>query len=52
MFEKSSFIQEDQSWKYVDAIKLSIDEISIPNRNDKCICLSDKKYKKCCGINL
>ena len=24
---------------------------SEPNRNDKCTCLSGKKYKKCCGKN-
>ncbi|WP_426370394.1 YchJ family protein [Pseudocolwellia sp. HL-MZ7] len=49
MREKSSFIKEDKTWKYVDGSDLSFDELNSPKRNDVCLCSSGKKYKKCCG---
>lgn len=49
MNEKSTFIQENNLWRYVDGSQVNFDEIPTPKRNDECFCLSGKKYKKCCG---
>lgn len=49
MSEKSSFIKENDTWRYLDGTDLKFNEITPPNRNDKCICLSGLKFKKCCG---
>lgn len=49
MKEKSRFIMENNSWAYVDGTNLEHNELISPNRNDKCFCLSEKKFKKCCG---
>ena len=49
MKETSTFIQEHNLWRYVDGNNLTFEELLPPKRNDTCICLSNKKYKKCCG---
>jgi len=41
-------LQKKQAWYYLDATYPS-NIISMPKRNDLCICKSRKKYKKCCG---
>ncbi|MGB0833617.1 MAG: YchJ family protein [Psychrobium sp.] len=38
----------DKCWYYLDATYPD-SAIKIPSRNDKCICNSGKKFKKCCG---
>lgn len=50
MKEKSRFVMENNNWVYVDGDNLEHTELCIPKRNDKCFCLSDKKFKKCCGM--
>ncbi|WP_441004470.1 YchJ family protein [Pseudocolwellia agarivorans] len=49
MREKSSFVKENDHWRYVDGSDLTFDELNTPKRNDVCFCSSGKKYKKCCG---
>lgn len=48
MRESSTFIKEEHLWRYVDGSGLSFNKLKNPKRNDECICLSGKKYKKCC----
>jgi SEC-C motif-containing protein len=48
MKESSTFTKEDDFWRYVEGSDLSFTKLKIPKRNDECICLSGKKYKKCC----
>ena len=43
--EISEFNLEDGRWYYIDGITPKI------GRNDACPCGSQKKYKKCCGVN-
>lgn len=49
MKETSTFVKEDNLWRYVDGHDLSFIKLKTPKRNDECICLSGKKYKKCCA---
>lgn len=49
MQETSSFIKENGYWRYLEGDHLNFEELPVPKRNDKCLCLSGKKYKKCCG---
>jgi len=48
--EKSYFVKQNDSWLY-DRGDILESKISIA-RNDKCLCGSGKKFKKCCGIYL
>jgi len=48
MKERSTFIKEGNLWRYIDGSGLSFNKLNNPKRNDACICLSGKKYKKCC----
>jgi len=50
MKETSRFIKEIKVWRYIDGNHLYFEELNIPKRNDECICLSGKKYKKCCAV--
>ena len=49
MREKSRFVLENNHWVYVDGHNLINTELALPKRNDKCLCSSGKKFKKCCG---
>jgi len=49
MTELSSFIIEDEQWKYSIGESLSHHELPLPKRNDLCPCGSTKKFKRCCG---
>jgi SEC-C motif-containing protein len=49
MKEKSRFTIENNKWVYVDGDNLEHTELILPKRNDKCLCASGKKFKKCCG---
>lgn len=51
MKEKSRFIMENSHWFYLDGDNLEHIELITPNRNDKCFCSSNKKFKKCCGMH-
>ena len=44
--EKSTFLKVNDMWKYVDGVVFE-DKVSFL-RNDKCICGSGEKYKRCC----
>lgn len=47
--EKSRFIKENNHWFYLDG-EITVDkEQPLPKRNDLCPCLSQKKFKRCCG---
>ncbi|MCD8530505.1 MAG: YchJ family protein [Saccharospirillaceae bacterium] len=47
--EVSEFVlSDDGHWRYVDG-KAHFQPLH-PGRNDPCLCGSEKKYKKCCGI--
>jgi len=48
--EKSTFIKVKDMWKYVDGI-IYEDKVSFA-RNEKCICGSGQKYKRCCANQL
>lgn len=49
MHETSFFIKENDTWVYHDGeLHTDCGAISL-GRNDSCLCLSGKKYKKCCG---
>ena len=45
LHEKSNFIKEDGTWKYLDG-ELYNSKIE---RNESCPCGSGKKFKKCCA---
>jgi len=49
MKETSRFVTEQGFWKYLDGNHLEHTELTLPKRNDPCICASDRKFKKCCG---
>lgn len=54
LHEASQFIKDEGEWYYVDGEILtntvfSMNEIG---RNEPCPCGSDKKFKKCCRLNL
>lgn len=49
LHEKSSFIKEDDKWRYIDGEIYPVADIKI-GRNDECPCSSGKKYKKCHGL--
>jgi len=44
--EKSTFLKVNDMWKYVDG-EIFEDKVSFL-RNEKCICGSGEKYKRCC----
>lgn len=48
LHERSRFVQEDGQWFYTTGDMLPNTKI---HRNDICICGSNKKFKKCCGLN-
>ena len=51
--ETSQFVYEDKRWFYVDSIgkqPVKRDSKKV-GRNEQCPCGSQKKYKKCCGLN-
>ncbi|QSX35145.1 YchJ family protein [Shewanella avicenniae] len=43
--EQSNFVLEDGRWFYTDGELL---KVSLPGRNDPCVCGSGKKFKQCC----
>ncbi len=49
LHEISSFVIENDEWKYLDGTLFDNDEVKI-GRNDACPCGSNKKYKKCHSI--
>ena len=49
MHETSSFVQENNGWKYDTGTIYPDSGAYKPGRNDPCLCGSGKKYKKCCG---
>lgn len=49
MSEISLFIQEKQEWRYHSGDVFGEDRLPYPSHNDLCPCLSQKKFKKCCG---
>ncbi|MGB0894318.1 MAG: YchJ family protein [Parashewanella sp.] len=46
IFEKSNFVRRNDHWFYTNGEHF---ETRLPERNEPCICLSGKKFKKCCG---
>lgn len=48
MKEKSTFVFENNAWKYLDGSDLEHSLLTPPKRNDNCLCGSHKKFKKCC----
>jgi len=54
--EVSTFVREDDGWKFVDGEMLAdkpiVREEPKVGRNDPCPCGSGRKYKKCCGRDL
>jgi SEC-C motif-containing protein len=44
--EKSTFLKVNDMWKYVDG-EIYEDKVNFTN-NQKCICQSGLKYKRCC----
>ena len=50
MSETSNFIKENGFWRYIDGLGIEFIELPLPKRNDQCLCLSGKKFKKCCAI--
>ncbi|SFV53534.1 UPF0225 protein YchJ [hydrothermal vent metagenome] len=44
--ERSTFVKVNEIWKYVDG-KIFEDK-AVFSRNEKCICDSGLKYKRCC----
>jgi len=49
MTECSRFVVEDKHWRYLDGDITEHSQLVIPKRNEKCLCLSNKKFKQCCG---
>ena len=49
MKETSRFILEDNQWRYLDGKVSHNEELVTPKRNQLCFCLSNKKFKHCCG---
>lgn len=49
MHEDSSFILEDNQWRYTQGQMQPDSGLLKPGRNDECLCGSQKKFKKCCG---
>lgn len=45
--EKSTFTKDKDMWKYADG-EVFADHVSF-SRNEKCICGSGEKYKRCCA---
>lgn len=50
LHELSEFILEDNRWLYTKGELIADATPYIPSRNDKCLCGSNKKYKKCCAL--
>lgn len=48
LHETSTFVFEDNSWRYHDGVIHDDTGIVKPGRNDGCLCGSGKKYKQCC----
>jgi len=49
MHERSRFLKERQQWLYASGEMLAnTGKIDI-GRNEKCLCASGKKFKRCCG---
>ncbi len=54
LHERSHFVREAGRWFYVDGDDLVPTHVTASGkigRNDPCPCGSEKKYKKCCGVN-
>jgi SEC-C motif-containing protein len=49
LHEKSKFIKEDGNWRYTEGDIQNISGQLRIKRNENCPCLSQKKYKRCCG---
>jgi len=49
MKETSRFMLEDNQWRYLDGKVSRDEEFVTPKRNQLCFCLSNKKFKHCCG---
>jgi len=49
MHEDSSFILENNQWRYTQGEIQDDSGLLKPGRNDECVCGSQKKFKKCCG---
>lgn len=49
MKERSLFRQQEGHWIYQNGEAASCDAPSVPSRNDRCWCLSGKKFKRCHG---
>ena len=50
LHENSQFVKEDGLWKYSTGDILAKTGKIKPHRNNKCICGSGKKFKRCCGM--
>lgn len=49
MTEQSSFIIENEEWRYLDGDFSSDNGVNLPGRNENCPCGSLKKFKRCCA---
>jgi SEC-C motif-containing protein len=49
MTELSSFVIENEQWKYSTGESLTHNELPLPKRNGSCPCGSNKKFKRCCS---
>lgn len=49
MTEHSLFIEENGLWRYLTGEITETLELPYPTRNQKCPCLTGKKFKACCG---
>ncbi|MBU2976725.1 YchJ family protein [Alteromonas sp. C1M14] len=52
LHETSSFILEDDAWRYHSGDLHSDTGYVKKGRNEPCICLSGKKFKQCCMLKL
>ncbi|WNC73780.1 YchJ family protein [Thalassotalea psychrophila] len=51
MHEKSRFVQEQETWRYLDGDVRAHKLIKKVSRNEDCPCLSKRKFKRCCMRN-
>jgi SEC-C motif-containing protein len=49
LHELSDFHLENDKWRYSSGVIFEDSGLYIPHRNERCLCFSGKKYKKCCG---
>ncbi|MBL4909329.1 MAG: SEC-C domain-containing protein [Alteromonadaceae bacterium] len=48
--ELSTFINEDDQWRYLEGDIINHKLLNKVKANDLCPCNSNKKFKKCCGV--